>query len=79
GAYYTLDGSPLEAAAFTMPVKWTRISSFFGERIHPLSQAMAFHTGVDLAAPVIPTEPIRCPCFTVSPVLSPRANADRCA
>ncbi|MCU9954812.1 M23 family metallopeptidase [Burkholderia sp. BKH01] len=51
GAYYTLDGSPLEAAAFTMPVKWTRISSFFGERIHPLSQAMAFHTGVDLAAP----------------------------
>ncbi|WP_350586817.1 hypothetical protein, partial [Pseudoalteromonas sp. RB2-MNA-CIBAN-0110] len=30
GAYYTLDGSPLEAAAFTMPVKWTRISSFFG-------------------------------------------------
>ena len=51
GAYYALDGSPLEAAAFTMPVKWTRISSFFGERIHPLSQAMAFHTGVDLAAP----------------------------
>lgn len=34
-----------------MPVKWTRISSFFGERVHPLSQAMAFHTGVDLAAP----------------------------
>ena len=28
GAYYALDGSPLEAAAFTMPVKWTRISSF---------------------------------------------------
>ncbi|MGU7769237.1 M23 family metallopeptidase [Burkholderia sp. MR1-5-21] len=51
GAYYTLDGAPLEAAAFTMPVKWTRISSFFGERIHPLSQAMSFHTGVDLAAP----------------------------
>ncbi|TCW87305.1 peptidase [Burkholderia sp. SRS-46] len=51
GAYYMLDGTPLEAAAFTMPVKWTRISSFFGERIHPLSQAMAFHTGVDLAAP----------------------------
>ncbi|AFJ85814.1 M23 family metallopeptidase [Burkholderia vietnamiensis] len=51
GAYYTLDGAPLEAAAFTMPVKWTRISSFFGERVHPLSQAMAFHTGVDLAAP----------------------------
>lgn len=51
GAYYMLDGTPLEAAAFTMPVKWTRISSFFGERVHPLSQAMAFHTGVDLAAP----------------------------
>lgn len=51
GAYYLLDGTPLEAAAFTMPVKWTRISSFFGERVHPLSQAMAFHTGVDLAAP----------------------------
>ncbi|KVL84336.1 M23 family peptidase [Burkholderia stagnalis] len=51
GAYYMLDGTPLEAAAFTMPVKWTRISSFFGERVHPLSQEMAFHTGVDLAAP----------------------------
>ncbi|MXN73566.1 peptidoglycan DD-metalloendopeptidase family protein [Burkholderia sp. 4701] len=51
GAYYLLDGTPLEAAAFMMPVKWTRISSFFGERVHPLSQAMAFHTGVDLAAP----------------------------
>jgi murein DD-endopeptidase MepM/ murein hydrolase activator NlpD len=50
GAYYTFDGAPLEAAAFTMPVNWTRISSFFGERVHPLSQAMSFHTGVDLAA-----------------------------
>ncbi|CAN0620617.1 murein DD-endopeptidase [Burkholderia multivorans] len=51
GAYYAFDGTPLEADAFTMPVKWTRISSFFGERVHPLSQAIAFHTGVDLAAP----------------------------
>ncbi|WP_179404167.1 M23 family metallopeptidase [Burkholderia guangdongensis] len=51
GAYYTFDGAPLEAAAFEMPVQWTRISSPFGERIHPLTHQAEFHTGVDLVAP----------------------------
>nr|WP_323118325.1 M23 family metallopeptidase [Burkholderia alba] len=51
GAYYAFDGSPLEGAAFTMPVISTRISSYFGERIHPLSHLRQVHTGVDLAAP----------------------------
>ncbi|WP_414449510.1 M23 family metallopeptidase [Burkholderia sp. 22PA0099] len=51
GAFYTFDGTPLEAAALTMPVIATRISSPFGVRIHPISHLRLFHTGVDLAAP----------------------------
>lgn len=51
GAYYAFDGRPLDGAAFTMPVRSTRISSYFGERVHPLSHLRLMHTGVDLAAP----------------------------
>lgn len=51
GAFYTFDGTPLEAAALTMPVIATRISSPFGIRIHPISHQRLLHTGVDLAAP----------------------------
>ncbi|MGN4154580.1 M23 family metallopeptidase [Burkholderia gladioli] len=51
GAFYTFDGAPLEAAALSMPVLATRISSPFGERIHPISHLRSLHTGVDLAAP----------------------------
>ncbi|KGV09245.1 peptidase M23 family protein [Burkholderia pseudomallei MSHR4503] len=51
GAYYAFDGAPLEAPALAMPVVSTRISSYFGERVHPLSHILQMHTGVDLAAP----------------------------
>ncbi|WP_242468305.1 M23 family metallopeptidase [Burkholderia plantarii] len=51
GAFYRFDGTPLEAAALTMPVVATRISSPFGERIHPISHLHLMHTGVDFAAP----------------------------
>ncbi len=51
GAYYAFDGEPLDAPALTMPVVSTRISSYFGERVHPLSHILQMHTGVDLAAP----------------------------
>ncbi|KAF1028975.1 MAG: Murein DD-endopeptidase MepM [Burkholderia plantarii] len=51
GAFYTFDGAPLEAAALAMPVIATRISSPFGERIHPITHQRLMHTGVDLAAP----------------------------
>ncbi|WP_063533197.1 peptidoglycan DD-metalloendopeptidase family protein [Burkholderia sp. MSMB1589WGS] len=51
GAYYAFDGAPLDAPALTMPVVSTRISSYFGERVHPLSHILQMHTGVDLAAP----------------------------
>lgn len=51
GAYYAFNGQPLDAPALTMPVVSTRISSYFGERIHPLSHILQMHTGVDLAAP----------------------------
>lgn len=51
GAYYAFDGAPLDAPALAMPVVSTRISSYFGERVHPLSHILQMHTGVDLAAP----------------------------
>jgi murein DD-endopeptidase MepM/ murein hydrolase activator NlpD len=51
GAYYDLDGMPLAGARFAMPVAATRISSRFGERVHPVSGARHVHSGVDLAAP----------------------------
>ncbi|MGV4696733.1 M23 family metallopeptidase, partial [Burkholderia pseudomallei] len=51
GAYYAFDGAPLDAPALAMPVVSTRISSYFGERVHPLSHILQIHTGVDLAAP----------------------------
>ncbi len=51
GAYYAFDGQPLDAPSLVEPVVSTRISSYFGERIHPISQEWQMHTGVDLVAP----------------------------
>ncbi|MCM2493369.1 M23 family metallopeptidase [Burkholderia glumae] len=51
GAFYRYDGTPLEAAALIMPVAATRISSPFGERLHPISHLRLMHTGTDFAAP----------------------------
>lgn len=36
---------------FIVPVKYTRISSPFGKRIHPIHKVEKMHTGVDYAAP----------------------------
>ncbi|KVE34012.1 M23 family metallopeptidase [Burkholderia sp. TSV86] len=51
GAYYAFDGQPLDAPSLVEPVVSTRISSYFGERIHPITQELQMHTGVDLVAP----------------------------
>ncbi len=50
-AYYSLDGSSLAKAFLRSPVQFSRISSGFGRRIHPIFKNWRRHTGVDFAAP----------------------------
>jgi murein DD-endopeptidase MepM/ murein hydrolase activator NlpD len=50
GEYYAFDGQLLPGEVFAMPLDYERISSPFGERLHPVSGEEGFHTGVDLTA-----------------------------
>ena len=50
-SYYSLDGTSLAKAFLRSPVEFTRVSSAFGMRRHPIFKNMREHTGVDLAAP----------------------------
>lgn len=52
GGWYTFDGEPLSAMPFATPVAYTRISSPFGMRVHPVMGQAHMHTGVDFAAPL---------------------------
>jgi len=52
GAYYTFDGRSMQRPFLRTPVEFTRISSGFGGRDHPLHHYWAQHKGVDFAAPV---------------------------
>jgi murein DD-endopeptidase len=36
----------------TKPVKHGRITSRFGTRIHPITKALSFHNGIDIAIPI---------------------------
>ncbi len=49
--YYSLDGSSRAKAFLRSPVEFTRISSRFGRRFHPIFRNWRAHTGVDFAAP----------------------------
>ena len=51
GAYYTLDGKSLRQAYLNYPVEFSRISSGFAMRIHPIQQTWRAHLGTDFAAP----------------------------
>jgi len=51
GAYYTLEGDSLRRAYLATPVKFTRITSDFGPRIHPIHKSWRVHKGTDMAAP----------------------------
>lgn len=51
GSFYASDGRALQRGLDTRPVASARVSSHFGNRVHPISGRHAFHTGVDLAAP----------------------------
>lgn len=50
-AYYDLDGSNRAKAFLRSPVEFSRVSSGFGGRMHPIFRKWRAHTGVDFAAP----------------------------
>ncbi len=52
GHYYGFDGRSLRRAFLRTPLEFTRISSGFGGRLHPIANVWRQHTGVDFAAPI---------------------------
>ena len=51
GHYYGFDGKSLRRAFLRAPLEFSRISSGFGGRMHPIMNLWRQHTGVDYAAP----------------------------
>ncbi|RGE43735.1 M23 family peptidase [Comamonas testosteroni] len=51
GAYYTLDGKSKRQAFLNYPVEFSRISSGFAMRMHPIQNTWRAHLGTDFAAP----------------------------
>ncbi|MCA1324392.1 M23 family metallopeptidase [Herbaspirillum sp. alder98] len=51
GGYYAFDGKSLKKAFLKSPLAFTRISSGFSMRLHPILGQWKQHTGVDFAAP----------------------------
>lgn len=49
--YYSLDGTNRAKAFLRSPVEFSRVSSGFGGRMHPIFKNWRAHTGVDFAAP----------------------------
>src|ERR1700693_4156454 len=49
--YYSFDGSNRAKAFLRSPVEFSRVSSGFGARFHPIFKNWRAHTGVDFAAP----------------------------
>ena len=49
--YYAPDGKNLRKAFLRAPLEFSRVSSGFGMRRHPIAQAWRQHTGIDYAAP----------------------------
>jgi murein DD-endopeptidase MepM/ murein hydrolase activator NlpD len=52
GGYYTPDGRNLRKAFLRSPIEFSRITSRFGVRHHPIFQQWRAHSGVDYGAPV---------------------------
>jgi murein DD-endopeptidase MepM/ murein hydrolase activator NlpD len=51
GSYYTLDGRSLNRAFLASPLEFSRVTSGFKMRLHPILQTWKQHLGVDYAAP----------------------------
>jgi murein DD-endopeptidase MepM/ murein hydrolase activator NlpD len=52
GAYYTLKGDSLRRAFLASPMPYSRRTSGFGMREHPIFHTQRAHMGVDYAAPI---------------------------
>ncbi|MEC5218247.1 murein DD-endopeptidase MepM/ murein hydrolase activator NlpD [Actimicrobium sp. GrIS 1.19] len=52
GGYYSFDGKSLKKAFLKSPLEFSRISSGFSMRVHPISGQWKQHKGVDFAAAV---------------------------
>jgi murein DD-endopeptidase MepM/ murein hydrolase activator NlpD len=52
GSYYTLDGKSLRRSFLASPVEFSRITSGFSMRMHPILQKWRAHLGVDYAGAV---------------------------
>ena len=52
GAYYTLEGRSLDASYLSTPLEFSRVSSGFATRFHPILHQWKAHLGVDFAATV---------------------------
>jgi murein DD-endopeptidase MepM/ murein hydrolase activator NlpD len=52
GGYYTPEGKNLRKAFLRSPLEFSRVTSGFGMRMHPIQQRWRAHKGVDYAAPV---------------------------
>jgi murein DD-endopeptidase MepM/ murein hydrolase activator NlpD len=50
GGYYSFDGKSLKKAFLKSPLEFSRISSGFSMRVHPISGKWKRHSGVDFAA-----------------------------
>lgn len=50
GGYYTFDGKALKKGFLKSPLEFSRISSGFSNRVHPISGVWKAHKGVDFAA-----------------------------
>ncbi|TWI63643.1 murein DD-endopeptidase MepM/ murein hydrolase activator NlpD [Pseudoduganella lurida] len=51
GGYYSFDGKALKKAFLKSPLEFTRVSSGFSMRVHPISGDWKAHKGIDFAAP----------------------------
>ena len=51
GQYYTFDGESLRKAFLASPLEFTRMSSGYGIRVHPITNDQRAHKGIDYAAP----------------------------
>jgi murein DD-endopeptidase MepM/ murein hydrolase activator NlpD len=50
GAYYALDGHSLETQYLAAPLQFSRVSSGFAMRMHPIQHEWKAHLGIDYAA-----------------------------
>jgi murein DD-endopeptidase MepM/ murein hydrolase activator NlpD len=51
GQYFTLEGNSMRKAFLASPLEFSRVTSGFGGRMHPIARQFRMHNGVDYAAP----------------------------